>query len=122
MNRDEIINMPAGREMDALIAEKVMGWHKVKYLGTMDWCDDSGEQPYTVGAWKPSQDIEAAFGMVDEMTYGEDFEFVMGTSRIHGWFAEFKKEGVAISENRVNTKTLCVAICRAALLAVMEAE
>ena len=26
MTRDEILSMPAGRELDALIAEKVMGW------------------------------------------------------------------------------------------------
>src|SRR5688572_25998134 len=29
MTRDEILNMPAGRKMDALIAEKVMGWTKL---------------------------------------------------------------------------------------------
>jgi hypothetical protein len=40
MTRDEILNMPAGREMDALVAEKVMGWKDV-IMGR----DDYGGEP-----------------------------------------------------------------------------
>jgi hypothetical protein len=45
MNRDEILNMPAGREMDALVAEKVMGlnvsWWSIHHVS-----DYEGDGPF----------------------------------------------------------------------------
>lgn len=42
MTREEILAMQPGRELDALIAEKVMGWH-----GPIQWVDDEdGSDPF----------------------------------------------------------------------------
>ena len=40
MNREEILNMPAGREMDVLVATEVMGWKA--------WLEKRGEYTYII--------------------------------------------------------------------------
>lgn len=68
MTRDEILAMPAGREMDALVAEHVMGLLNVhKYNG--EWIHTRNPIPF-VGA--PiveyySTDIAAAWEVVDKI-------------------------------------------------------
>ena len=97
MTREEILNMPAGREMDSLIAKFVM---KV----------DSSHDVY-----KFSTDIADAWTVVEKMNsvkmdtdegYQVKAKFIFGIHLLHG-----KTEEEA-----------CLTICRAALLAVMEAE
>ena len=97
MTREEILNMPAGREMDALIAKFVM---KV-------------DSPHDV--YKFSTDIADAWTVVEKMNsikmdtdegYQIRAKFLFGIQMLHG-----KEE-----------KEASLAICRAALLAVMEAE
>src|SRR5512139_113235 len=91
MKREEILNMPAGREMDALIAEKVMGWHKGKYHfydGTSinevvsDWLDSEGHYKCGIGTedgfednedfhllrWHPSESILWAWEVVEKLS------------------------------------------------------
>lgn len=70
-------NMPAGREMDALVAEKVMGcWVKVRTLGTDSptrlWsCGCTGEKshngPAGSGLLPYSTDIAAAWEVVEKL-------------------------------------------------------
>lgn len=123
MTRDEIMNMPAGRKMDALVAEKVMGLKvdyefneilepRVPFL--VDKYDEWGYLP------NYSTDIAAALQVVEKMySIPEDVHDAFlryaamncPTSNIDApgvigwWFAISNKEQ---------------AICRAALLAIGE--
>ena len=63
MTRDEILNMPAGIEMDALVAEKVMRWKRLKYFGGGPIAD--GWLGFWDGEWfkwieRPESDDEEA--------------------------------------------------------------
>lgn len=112
MTRDEILRMPAGKELDALIAEKVMGWRKVRWLGTYDWRDKDGDHPYSVNGWTPSTDSQKACDVVDKLGPAS--------------FSSYKYNdgfGVCLdSDFTVKAETLPLAICRAALLAVSESQ
>jgi len=72
MTKDEILNMPAGREMDALIAEHVMGWKKI-VIGGVSWYLREGplgmsyQYMTQAGDFAPSEDIAAAFQVVAKM-------------------------------------------------------
>lgn len=121
MTKNEILNMPAGREMDILVAEKVMGWTR-KYVGEFGnqiW-DSPSQGAYLEDAIPNySTDIASAWEVVEKMKE-EGFQFVIGTSELFGkpvrYFVEFKKEGTAFSHNRVYTDTVPLAVCRAAML------
>ena len=102
MTREEILNMPAGREMDSLIAKFVM---KV-------------DSPHDV--YKFSTDIADAWEVVKKLElfskycfYGSDADELW---TVHSW--KYGKPHFTGIESR----TAPLAICRAALLAVMEAE
>lgn len=58
MTRDDILNMPAGRELDLLIALKVMGWEH-NSLGDA-WIRE-GEPWVGCDEFQPSVDIAAAW-------------------------------------------------------------
>lgn len=58
MTRDEILSMPAGREMDALIAEKIMGW---KYNQLGDAWIRTGESWIGCNEFQPSVIFGEAF-------------------------------------------------------------
>ncbi len=105
MTRDEILNMPAGREMDSLIAKYVI------------------EVPDARGVYRFSADIYDAWMVVSTLGMWKDFDFIVHLG-VDGWEAgwvEFDHEGY---EHRYAcyAKTPALAICRAALLAVMEYE
>jgi len=107
--------MKAGRELDALVAEKVMGWKKVKWLGDYDWRDKDGEQPYTVRAWNPSTDIVAAWQVVEKMEeigYSILAHNVIPNSDAVVWRVKFSQS------ETITEFTAPLAICLAALRAV----
>lgn len=118
MTRDEILNMPAGREMDALIAERVMG--RDVLLGS-DWYFPS---PYGFGGHKSvphySTDIGNAWEVVDEMQAARNYWAYTGSlsSYCYAMFAGHQSQ----HEYRAEADKMPLAICRAALLAVMEEE
>lgn len=59
LNREEILAMPAGRELDELVAERVMGWNRDN--GSVMYRDkDDVPQGRTVSYWNPSTDISEA--------------------------------------------------------------
>jgi ABA sandwich protein len=37
LTREQVLGMPAGRELDALVAERVMGWRYCKAIGTPEY-------------------------------------------------------------------------------------
>lgn len=124
----------AGREMDALIAEKVMGWdhtHDIDHCEGDSWysycrnCSLTGENgeimcwhpgdPILNGCTKPppySTSIEAAWKVVEKLCfeYGMTFGGHVDPSQ-HGWQFGF---GI----NEVMAGTLPLSICRAALKAM----
>jgi len=120
MTRDEILAMPAGREMDALVAEKVMGWHVSEGpLGSLCWDDADGNFKGLLSgrgednAWRPSYDIAAAMDVLAPMRFYR-------MSRTGDDYTEIEIED-RFGDILVHTdKTECLAICRAALLTVYE--
>lgn len=142
MTREEILNMPAGKEMDALITEKIMGlvWDETRCRvcgwpladDPKDGCilSDCSMRPLPkTRADEPaiySTDLGAAWKLNDHLKqqgwrfYMRDFDGVMyGKSCA----AEFQKgDAAGPSTGWVEAETAPLAICRAALLAVMDGE
>lgn len=125
MNRENIENMEAGSEIDALVAENIMGWHKVfektPKVVFEDWYDSEhhyqhrvstddgfmdGEDLHTI-FWCPSQSILWAMEVV------EKFDVVRLTK-------SFGLSGVMwivkIGDIEVFDKSASLAICKASLL------
>jgi len=121
LTREEIMNMKPGRELDALVAEKVMGW-KTNWLKT-DWWEEINPNTHRhkglVKDFKPSTDIAAAWEVVEKMFERGGCEIGCYGSKSGGkWF-----EVIVITMNgevKVTAHTAHEAICKAALLAVME--
>ena len=124
MTREEILNMEAGREMDAAVAEHVMGWRWEDGRGT-------GGPSYWDGAlgefaveFEPSTDWGATGAVIGKMReYGLAFHAKgwIKTSdvevRFSDWYAANGGSGKAVY---AIASSFLLAVCRAALLAVME--
>jgi hypothetical protein len=123
MTKDEILAMEAGKEMDALIAEKVMGWHLVKRENYRDeWVNADGRYQHPVPrydgyeddedfhtiCWHPSESILWAWDVVEKLCLS-----VVPYPGGDKWHAADGKV-IAFAD------TAPLAICRAALLVVME--
>lgn len=105
MNKQDVLRMPAGRDMDFLIHEKVMGrrpWNKE--LGT--------PEPASY-----STDITEAW-VVQEHMYIDGYD-TFGLYRTKGglWRSTFLED-----HHIADANTAALAICRAALLAILEYE
>lgn len=136
MTREQIEAMPAGPEMDALVAERVMGW----------WADANGEWnsnpdlPKLMGVvapdtsfcdlpvWQPSSDIAAAWEVVEKLSDKLWCELKVNFTSDYKSRAGFTTVGCSGFNGRPdfaacgNTRTdLPLAICRAALLATLNA-
>jgi hypothetical protein len=126
MNRDEILAMPAGREMDALIAEKVMGWtlgepHEIHgwmmhgMVTVRDWVGSTNDAGIThIEKWSPSTDIAAAWEVVEKL--GDKFDELERGDGGEFWMCVVYPDGFIPCVARAETAPL--AICRAALLAM----
>jgi hypothetical protein len=135
MNRDEILTMEAGREMDALVSELVMeipltqpmGEYFVTHDMAMDAQDMSLEGTSMGVEWGQIQpepystDISAAWDVVKRMQC-KGFEVCVNTGtwdHPSQWHVNFSNP-----ERRthfdVHSDTAPLSICRSALLAVME--
>jgi len=121
MTRDEIMNMEAGRKLDALAAERVMEWTWVDGRGTAGpsyWEGASGE--FMVD-FQPSTDIAAAWQVLEKIHswVGTDKDDLKGKN----WVNAFHYELLRLEWYMAITKTAEAAaaiICRAALLAVTD--
>lgn len=120
--------LKAGRELDALIAEKVMGWKrgpKRQYIEGENWLLPDGASPHyregAVGGLKAiipsfSTDIAAAFEVFEKLA--EQFADVGVHALSRGfWEAEIYDESKA-EWIRASARTAPLAICLAALKAV----
>jgi len=112
MNNDEILNMPAGREMDVLIAGAIFG--NVK--NSWDW-------EFTLPSY--STNISAAFDVAEKLSAEWDFAIVNNQNfgkypDLHyGFRLQALDEDSHIKTIFALGETAALAICRAALLAVV---
>ena len=139
MNRDEILAMPAGRELDALIAERVMGWtNLIEY--TFIQRTASGEEKVTGRALKgtpPAHDgslypvvsvknystQSAAAWMVVEKLRG-DFpfeEFIVFVNEL-AELCDATMDDYHADIYNLMASLNPLPICRAALLATLESD
>lgn len=136
MNREDILKMEAGAEMDTLVAEKVMGWHIVTdELGRTHWEDDAGhwgagmnqnpdfsedEEDFHILHWHPSESLLWAWEVWEWLIEQERFP------TLHSGIDESGLEithGVSLvnpATDELLSSSAPLAICKAALLAVME--
>ena len=128
MNRDEILTMQAGREIDALIAEKAMMLDGVT-LGESGLYYQLGHKFYNVPHY--STDIAAAWKVVEKLQKISDNHFTLlcfTTNFRAGWKTPDsndlpnRQNGFVGFSDFVYADTAPLAICRAALLSVMEAK
>ena len=144
MNQAEL---KAGRELDALIAEKVMGWHrKTENEIYPYWYDEIGlvtklaedipswSDGFANYAWSPSTNISSAWEVVEKFRKGNFFLRITPTEEGYRVTA-CSDEGLPLafdkktgdydwdskySEAYADAPTAPLAICRAALKAVEE--
>jgi hypothetical protein len=115
-----ILTMPAGLEMDALVAEKVMGWKFVKPRhGTCCTCQRCGRDYDSCGGGcEYSGDIAAAWTVVEKMkTLYWELTLQYGSANSEA-MAKFWR--TFVPGYYVATGTVPAAICRAALIAMLE--
>jgi hypothetical protein len=142
MTREEILKLEAGQEMDDLVAEKIMGWHKGTYIfpsgktigeDNKDWLDAEGrymhrvkiedgfyedDEDFNLIYWHPSESIMWALEVIEKMeekVLNFSLESVVPNSDPPVYAAEFGG-----SKFHKWEFTIPLAICRAALLASME--
>ena len=135
MTRDEIELTPAGPTLDWHIAHFVMGLpykeltsgdcpcaycgNQMRYCGARSWCSDCHEWRYT--AYKDySSDLIAALDVVDEF-YSMRLDKYSNGAEWRCYLVRATKDNMNADGNGV-AEDAPLAICRAALLAVMEAK
>jgi hypothetical protein len=120
--------LPAGRELDALVAEKVMGWVEVRKQSIANAMgqhvmDDYVGQP-SIGVTQPvlvprySLMIQEAWKVADHLRSRSQFVAVisgMGPQGVQPWICKINRDGGFLEER---ADTAAVAICLAALKAV----
>lgn len=130
MNIDD---MPAGREMDALVAEKVMAWTSVRTGKKYDASDFDDLYGQSLGGfdWRCpvpgySTDIAAAWKVVEYLRkrkepYGAQLDHIEERNQSEGiWVVQFcAKYNEAWWHAHAYADTVPLAICRAALKAVL---
>ena len=138
MNKEEILAMEAGKELDHLVATKVMGWtewrrHGLFGLFTRDfWVEPIAFQPplwmlpQQVSTWHPSTDLPTAWQVVEEMSkLGYNMSLLHRSSKLYPdyWDCEFRPKGSRkppAYEWVYHQETAPLAICKAALLTRLE--
>ena len=124
MTRDEILKMPAGYEMNKLIATNVMGWALVNNHGEAGgkfWIGHGGSFGDMPERYLPdfSGEIAPAFSVVEKLQESGLGFSISDYSPSKGWCAEFYGKQ---QNSKADGETAPLAICRAALLAVEAAQ
>lgn len=127
MTEEEIKNMPAGREMRAMIAERIMGWKRARRKSTGEpnpdhdlWVTEithiaTWPDRYAPHIWAPDRDIAAAWEVVEKMR--DEFWGIDVTADDHYWGCEFWRFDGSHKRIHGAGEKAPLAICRAALLA-----
>ncbi|MUT66043.1 hypothetical protein [Paenibacillus sp. NEAU-GSW1] len=106
-----MIDIPAGRELDELIATKLMGWEQGESWGSAYWVDSDGCIRFEIKKFKPSLYWEDMRLVVEEMhgRRGYDFTLEWYGNRYISWFGSMQSVGADTAPH---------AICLAALSAL----
>ena len=118
MIKEEILAMKAGRELNIRVAEDIMGRKSTKdeIFGDMERTSDgvfSTLQPY-------SEDISAAWQVMEKMKgYNPGITFDIHSQK---WEAAFSAREADFTCPVVLANTVPEAICKAALLALLEVK
>jgi hypothetical protein len=118
--------MKAGYELDAVVAEKVMGWKKVGYSagGGGFATPDNKRWVFKIPRYGVTQDIPefstriAAAWTVVEKLQEMGFNFAIASIRPNPWVASISEENLKWGSSEA--ETVPMAICLAALEAVDE--
>jgi hypothetical protein len=138
MTRDEILNMPAGRELDSIIADCIFGIETVKPKSRTDYVEDIHARPkgssakwidcevlkfYSSNmdaAWevfefvsKSSEETSLSRNAVENISIGHDSDGWMCSI---WWFRDIQSSHAV---EGIYADTAPLAICRAALLAIL---
>jgi len=126
INKEVVLRCSAGRDLDILIAERLMGWQietdqaKIKRLSQYIMSDSQGRWWRTSeGGWDNnpppySTNLVAAFRVVDMMvSRGYAFFLIQSDSVNNVAFGD-----LAAMPDYVKGETLMMAICKAALTAI----
>jgi hypothetical protein len=121
MTRDEILALPAGLELNELVAEHVLGWRRRE--GVVFSNESRWQPPDSVGwDWLPdySGDIAAAWQVVEKLTGGM-VQFRLERTASGRTYAKFVDcTWPACLVGGASATAAPHAICKAALLAVLE--
>lgn len=121
-----VSQLSAGRELDALVAERVMGW----YLKGRRWIDPerrefagfTTEPQYDPNSdrdhplWEPSSDMASAWEVVEKMR--PDWRFLFQETPGRRWRAVFSSHSERDLAKMEDADSAPEAICKAALQAV----
>jgi hypothetical protein len=138
MRTDYIYNLPAGKEFDILISEKVMGLcvHAWEYIPTDELDDSIGRvcQKCNMKFWglnpplygedygSYTRNIECVWKVVEKMLSMKTeegytkWQIVIESDGPERWIADFKDD--PLHTTACSAPTLPIAICRSALLAM----
>ena len=120
LTREAILAMPAGREMDALIAELVMGW-RVEHEPYQFLDGEAGTGYDDPGDFQPSTDIAAAWEVVERLNL-LDLYALKRSNEYDSQTAGYEVgepscgDGGRYWDRLAEAETAPLAICRAALL------
>ena len=126
MTHAEIDKLEAGGGLNALVAEKVMGWHKGRqyYPESTSWyggwnSTEDGHCHYVapIDKWSPSNSISTAWEVIEAIRRMGNRNLLVIQWSSQEWDASFcYVNGKSMGRGRAPTAPL--AICRAALKAV----
>lgn len=123
MKRDEELALAPGRKLDALVAEKVMGWRPRVDFDVIDDlpCGVARYEPFSmdVRTFAPSSEIAAAFEVAEKMRESHLYVDVRTCSNFYEVWVTLPpfQPGIPRTTETVTLTSLPLAICRAALLA-----
>lgn len=132
MTRDEILKMEAGDRMNIIIAKTIMKWHSHAYRD--EWLDSDGKYMSPISGdmenngWEPSTDMGAAWDVVEKMIANGFIPDITTCSFVPEridmrWECELIDINAKVYSPILGLgSTAAVAICRSALLAVMEKD
>ena len=127
LTREQILALPAGRELDALVAEKVFGLavDRVQFA-TADTTGYKSDDGFRYPVPRYSRDIASAWGVVDKLTKdGYAFQF----NAMAECGARFDPTGddgcwedweVQHEDQELPLESAPLAICQAAILTILE--
>lgn len=123
---EQIINEPAGRQLDAWVAELAMGWRKGfsnLHNEKPDMWITHPNKPWTwIDDWYPSTDMDDALDVLEKLKNTYTLEWLSDDTYPNGerfWKIELKRYFILgrIDVISIEASTAPLAICRAGLLA-----